>query len=326
MTRDLTVDAGFYRLASLGDRVWEDLNRNGQQDGGEPGIAGVTVTLHECGKAAAVQATTTAAGGFYTFTGLTPGVCYQVAFGLVTGYERTMADAGADATDSDAAVATGWTAGYTLNSGQYDDTVDAGLSKPVVPVPPSFTLTKTASPKIVVPYQPVTYTYVVTNTGGTTLTNIVVTDDNATPALAGDDFTVCTIASLAPGASQTCTATVIPVVSTDAIVNGTTVNAGAVIVVTPQANGDIKVTYLQDFGDQRQHLRHGRDRLGERSHVRQPDRQRQAGVPVLRQDRQGGPRLLPGHDLGDDEPGGLSPRDTPRCVPAAATARWWPDR
>ena len=160
--------------------------------------------------------TTTAAGGSYKFTGLTPGVCYQVAFGMVTGYERTTADVGADASDSDAAVATGRTSDYTLNSGEYNDTVDAGLSNPppppVVPVPPSFTLSKTASPKIVVPYQPVTYTYVVTNTGGTTLTNIVVTDDNATPALAGDDFTVCTIASLAPGASQTCTATVIPVV------------------------------------------------------------------------------------------------------------------
>ena len=38
---NLTVDAGFYRPASLGDYVWEDLNRDGQQDDGEPGINGV---------------------------------------------------------------------------------------------------------------------------------------------------------------------------------------------------------------------------------------------------------------------------------------------
>ena len=40
----------------------------------------------------------------------------------------------------------------------------------------------------------------------------------------------------------------IPVVSTQATVNGTTVNAGAIIVVVPQANGDLRVTYIQDFG------------------------------------------------------------------------------
>ena len=54
----------------------------------------------------------------------------------------------------------------------------------------------------------VLYTYAVKNTGDTSLTNIVVTDDNGTPGSTGDDFTVCTItAPLAPGASTTCTTT-----------------------------------------------------------------------------------------------------------------------
>ena len=55
---------------------------------------------------------------------------------------------------------------------------------------------------------PVLYTYVVTNTGDTYLTNIPVKDDNGTPGVPGDDITVCTIAGpLAPGASATCTTT-----------------------------------------------------------------------------------------------------------------------
>jgi uncharacterized repeat protein (TIGR01451 family)/fimbrial isopeptide formation D2 family protein len=40
-----TVDAGLYRPSSVGDRVWYDINGNGVQDAGEPGIPGATVTV-----------------------------------------------------------------------------------------------------------------------------------------------------------------------------------------------------------------------------------------------------------------------------------------
>ncbi|MBK7936606.1 MAG: carboxypeptidase regulatory-like domain-containing protein [Lewinellaceae bacterium] len=40
-----TYDAGFYVEAAIGNYVWEDLNANGLQDQGEPGIQDVTVTL-----------------------------------------------------------------------------------------------------------------------------------------------------------------------------------------------------------------------------------------------------------------------------------------
>src|SRR5258707_713673 len=40
-----TLDAGVYQYASLGDRLWVDANANGQQDLGEVGISGQTVTL-----------------------------------------------------------------------------------------------------------------------------------------------------------------------------------------------------------------------------------------------------------------------------------------
>ena len=133
----------------------------------------------------------------------------------------------------------------TTNDGS--DSASASIQV-VGQVAPGLKIEKTANKTTVAPYEPVTYSYKVTNTGGTTLTNIVVTDDNGTPGYSGDDFTVGTIASLAPGASQTLTATVIPVVSTVGTVNGNTVPAGSVIVVTTLANGNVKVTYLQDFG------------------------------------------------------------------------------
>ena len=75
-------------------------------------------------------------------------------------------------------------------------------------MPPSISMTKTAGTSKCNPFDQVTYTYTVTNTGGVTVNNIVVTDDNGTPTIPGDDFTVGTIASLAPGKSATLTATV----------------------------------------------------------------------------------------------------------------------
>lgn len=53
----------------------------------------------------------------------------------------------------------------------------------------------------------VTWTYNVTNTGNVTLKDVIVTDDHGTPGDTSDDFTVGTIASLAPGASDSLTAT-----------------------------------------------------------------------------------------------------------------------
>ena len=45
---DLTVDAGIYCPAKIGDRVWNDDNEDGLQDNGEAGVPGVTVKLFEC--------------------------------------------------------------------------------------------------------------------------------------------------------------------------------------------------------------------------------------------------------------------------------------
>ena len=54
----------------------------------------------------------------------------------------------------------------------------------------------------------VVFTYVVTNTGTAALQNVVLVDDNATPANTSDDITItCPKTTLAAGESMTCTAT-----------------------------------------------------------------------------------------------------------------------
>ena len=42
---DPTWDAGLYRPVTVGDRVWLDIDGDGVQDVGEPGIANVTLEL-----------------------------------------------------------------------------------------------------------------------------------------------------------------------------------------------------------------------------------------------------------------------------------------
>ncbi|MFH1756059.1 MAG: SdrD B-like domain-containing protein [Candidatus Latescibacterota bacterium] len=124
---DLTWDAGIYQCADLGDYVWNDMNINGIQDTGEPGIAGVTVYLYKCGHTTATAITTTDANGEYFFNCLTPG-SYFLMFDLKSGYNFTLQDQGADdALDSDPSPVTGKTVCTTLESNETDLTWDAGM-------------------------------------------------------------------------------------------------------------------------------------------------------------------------------------------------------
>ena len=126
-----SLDAGFYNpLASLGDYVWMDLNRNGQQDGGEPGVQGVTVNLLSS-TGSVIGTTTTDATGYYIFTDLQPGT-YAVQFPvtLTNGSVITSADQGADVSDSDASITTGKTINVTLAASEHNPTIDAGYVSP----------------------------------------------------------------------------------------------------------------------------------------------------------------------------------------------------
>ncbi|MEF3273474.1 MAG: carboxypeptidase regulatory-like domain-containing protein, partial [Chloroflexus sp.] len=135
---DLTWDAGLYLPASLGDLVWEDLNGNGVQDAGEPGMTGVNVLLIGAGRDRTFSTAddtslslTTNSNGLYSFTNLQPGP-YRVTFTRPSGYAFTIGDALAatDATDSDVPAGTdsqATTITIDLESGETDLTWDAGL-------------------------------------------------------------------------------------------------------------------------------------------------------------------------------------------------------
>ena len=120
-------DMGTY--AAIGDYVWEETNRNGTQDAGEPGIEGVTVNLSTCDDTY-VATTTTNASGYYLFDNLVPGE-YYVEFVAPADYFFTQSDEGTDdAIDSDANETTGKTVCTTLEPGKKDLTWDAGLYTP----------------------------------------------------------------------------------------------------------------------------------------------------------------------------------------------------
>ena len=125
---DPTWDAGIYQLAALGDRVWLDIDGDGVQDAGEPGVQGVPVVLYHAQRGIPVLTTTTDATGFYGFDALNPGQPYTVVFGLPSGYSFTAPNVGGnDAADSDADRVTGVSQMIVLQPGEHNPTVDAGL-------------------------------------------------------------------------------------------------------------------------------------------------------------------------------------------------------
>lgn len=124
---DRTVDAGFYGEGSIGDRVFYDTDRNGRQDDGETGVAGVTVSLlDESG--AVIRTVATGDDGGYSFDGVGYGR-YRVRFDRPSGTAFTSVDQDGvdDAEDSDAA-ADGLTGAFLYDpAGGADTSVDAGL-------------------------------------------------------------------------------------------------------------------------------------------------------------------------------------------------------
>ncbi len=125
------ADFGYYQPATVGDLVWNDLNGDGVQDAGEPGIATATVNVYATGDLTTPVATdTTAADGSWSAS-LAPGD-YIVEFVLAGVYEFSPMDVGADdAVDSDANPATGFTSQFNVTSGETDTSVDAGAYAPV---------------------------------------------------------------------------------------------------------------------------------------------------------------------------------------------------
>ena len=131
---DQTLDFGFFaQPVCVGDFVWFDENGNGVQDAGEPGIAGVTLTLTDAAgnpvtdmDGNPVGPTTTDADGHYGFCNLPPGT-YVVHVQPPDGYKPTLPGQGTPESDS----STGTATSAALDPGDEDLTLDFGFVKPV---------------------------------------------------------------------------------------------------------------------------------------------------------------------------------------------------
>ncbi|WP_143120396.1 SdrD B-like domain-containing protein [Staphylococcus delphini] len=133
---DLTIDSGFYKTEppvpptrNIGDKVWEDTNKDGIQDADEPGIANVTVTLTDA-DGNVVDTRVTDTNGNYLFENVKQGE-YTVEFETPEGYTPTQTGQGSTENDSN-----GTSTKVTV--GDNDDlTLDSGFYKTEPPVPPT---------------------------------------------------------------------------------------------------------------------------------------------------------------------------------------------
>ncbi len=135
------------KAAALGDRVWNDADADGLQDSGELGIVGAKVELvRDVNGNGAIEAnevlstTTTDANGNYRFTGLMPGLQYQVRFTQPTGFDgispRKVDGSSTSGTNSDGLLSDV----VVLKAGEYNQTIDAGFYKKTVAPPTTASL------------------------------------------------------------------------------------------------------------------------------------------------------------------------------------------
>lgn len=123
------IDAGLKQVgtASIGNRIWADLDGDGIQDSGEPGLAGVAVELMDCDGNKLATGSTNAAGK-YAFNLLPPGR-YKVHVTAPSGYAFSPVKQGAKRlADSNIDPATGTSYGcINLKDGKTIKHIDAGL-------------------------------------------------------------------------------------------------------------------------------------------------------------------------------------------------------
>ena len=131
-----TADFGYYREpASLGDFVWDDLDQDGIQAPGEPGVAGVVVnlTITYPNGAVVTLVDITDGNGAYRFANLlldedfdgagAGEPTYAITFAAPSGYLASPANQGGD----DAADSDGTSVTVAPVEGQDDTTIDSGF-------------------------------------------------------------------------------------------------------------------------------------------------------------------------------------------------------
>ncbi|MEM7392886.1 MAG: SdrD B-like domain-containing protein, partial [Verrucomicrobiota bacterium] len=125
---------------SAGDRVWNDLDHDGVQDAGEPGLPLIAVQLYQDvdtdGMAepggddgAPLSHTVTDVNGNYSFAGL-PAADYFVTMTVPEGWVVSPKDVGSDTLDSDFDPTHHVTDVFAVAAGQAKNDVDGGLTRP----------------------------------------------------------------------------------------------------------------------------------------------------------------------------------------------------
>lgn len=126
------VDVGVVSVANLGDFVWHDLDGDGVQDAGEPGLPGIAVELWNSDRSVLVDADTTTAAGKYAVQTPFPGD-YRIRFALPAGASYSPKFVGSGSFDSDVNTAAdlGWTDAITAGTGLISSPgIDAGIVLP----------------------------------------------------------------------------------------------------------------------------------------------------------------------------------------------------
>jgi hypothetical protein len=127
---DTSWDAGLRTLDApvgvLGDFVWRDLDRDGIQEPGEPGLGEVLVRLLD-DQGAVVATTVSDPNGQYGFADVEPGT-YRLRFVTPAGLMPTTPNAGTDDTVDCDINGGGETPLFTVSQGQVDLTIDAGYT------------------------------------------------------------------------------------------------------------------------------------------------------------------------------------------------------
>ncbi len=129
----------------VGDKVWNDTNKDGIQNANEAGIEGVKVTLTKAD--GTTVETRTDKDGNYIFTDL-PNGKYEISFETPEGYEATTTNVGDDALDSD-----GTKVEVEVNNAD-DLTIDSGFYKPTPEVPAPEVPEQPGNPEVPTPEVP----------------------------------------------------------------------------------------------------------------------------------------------------------------------------
>ena len=216
-------NAGYlYNAAAISSFVFYDFNGNGISDDPNNMAAGITVNLWNGTGTSLIATTTTSSGGLYAFNGLNPG-SYEISVVLPGGYTfdpYRATTAGANATNvSNINPSTGFSPAFTLTAGQnFYNLENVGL-KSAGTSTTSLKVLKIPSATVINQCGQVTYTFTVTNTGTTALTNVCIVDNigsaNKPTFVKPTLVTTGTNGTLAAGATWTYTETFNQINSTD---------------------------------------------------------------------------------------------------------------